>query len=65
MCPLAPLARGASLCQSLVGAVTNTMVYVTNPPPLGFFNLPLTLFIISVALILCWFARHMKQRGVL
>jgi len=34
---------------SLVGAVTNTMVYVTNPPPDDLFNLPLRLFIIGFA----------------
>jgi hypothetical protein len=50
---------------SLLGAVTNTMVYVTNPPPDGFFNLQLTLFIIGFALFLCWFAQLMKRRGVL
>jgi hypothetical protein len=50
---------------SLFGAVTNTMVYLTNPPPLGFFNLPLTLFIIGFALIQLWFAHSMKRRGVI
>jgi len=50
---------------SLVGAVTNTMVYLTNPPPDGFFNLPLTLFIIGFALFLFWFARFSRARGVL
>ena len=49
---------------SLVGAVTNTMVYVTNPPPEGFFNPPLTLFIVGFALFLYWFAQAMKRRGV-
>ena len=42
---------------SLFGAVTNSLVYVTNPPPPGFFNLGLTLFIIGFALFLLWFAR--------
>lgn len=49
---------------SLVGAVTNTMVYLTNPPPDGFFTLPLTLFIIGFAVFLFWFAYFMKRRGV-
>jgi hypothetical protein len=59
--PLAVPAFGLSL----VGAVTNTMVYVTNPPPDGFFNLSLTVFIIGVAVVQLWFARRMKQRVVL
>ena len=50
---------------SLFGAVVNSMVYVTNPPPDGFFNLPLTLFIIGFAVFLFWFARFEKRRGVL
>lgn len=50
---------------SLIGAVVNTMVYFTNPPPDGFFSLPLTLFIIGFAAFLLWFANWMKQRGVL
>ncbi len=50
---------------SLFGAAANTMVYFTNPPPEGFFNLPLTLFIIGFALFLLWFAHLMKRRGVL
>lgn len=50
---------------SLFGAVANTMVYFTNPPPDGFFDLPLTLFIIGFALFLVWFAHFMKRRGVL
>ena len=50
---------------SLFGAVANTMLYVTNPAPEGFFNLPLTLFIIGFALFLFWFARFMKRRAVL
>ena len=50
---------------SLLGAVTNTMVYLTNPPPEGFFDLPLTVFIIGFALFLLWFAHSMKRRGVL
>jgi len=41
------------------------MVYLTNPPPDGFFNPPLTLFIIGFALFLFWFAHFMKRRGVL
>ena len=50
---------------SLAGAVVNTMVYFTNPPPEGFFSLPLTLFIIGFAAFLLWFAYLMRQRGVL
>ncbi|NOX41962.1 MAG: hypothetical protein GXP05_16130 [Alphaproteobacteria bacterium] len=50
---------------SLVGAVANTMVYFTNPPPEGFFSLPLTLFIIGFACFILWFAHIMKRRGVL
>ena len=50
---------------SLIGAVTNSLVYYTNPPPPGFFNLPLTAFIISFALFLLWFATAMKRRGLL
>ena len=50
---------------SLIGAVANTLVYYTNPPPDGFFNLPLTLFIIGFATFLFWFAHAMKRRGVL
>jgi hypothetical protein len=50
---------------SLVGAVSNQLVYCTNPPPDGFFNLPLTLFIVAFALFLLWFAQAMKRRGVL
>ena len=50
---------------SLLGAAANTMVYWTNKPPEGFFNPPLTLFIIGFALFLLWFANHMKRRGLL
>lgn len=50
---------------SLFGAIANTMVYITNPPPEGFFNLPLTLFIIGFALFQLWFANSMQRRGVL
>jgi hypothetical protein len=42
---------------SLAGAVANTMVYITHPPPVGFFNPPLTIFIIGFAVFLLWFAR--------
>ena len=58
-----PLAVPA-LALSLFGAVANTMVYFTNPPPEGFFNLPLTLFIIGFAAFLLWFAHSMRRRGV-
>ncbi len=47
---------------SLFGAIANTMVYFTNPPPDGFFNLPLQLFIIGFAVFLLWFAHLMKRR---
>lgn len=50
---------------SLLGAVTNTMVYVTNPPPPGFFNPGLTGFIIGFAAFELWFAYRMRQRGIL
>jgi hypothetical protein len=50
---------------SLFGAVANTMVYLAHPPPAGFFNPPLTLFIIGFALFLFWFAHVLKRRGVL
>lgn len=50
---------------SLAGAVANTMVYVANPPPAGFFNLPLTLFIIGFALFLLCYAWMMGRRGVI
>lgn len=50
---------------SLFGAASNTMVYFTNPPPDGFFNLPLTLFIIGFAIFLLWFTHLMKRRGVI
>ncbi len=50
---------------SLIGAVTNSMVYFTNPPPEGFFNPVLTIFIIGFAVFLLWFAHFMKRRGVL
>ena len=50
---------------SLIGAVANTMVYVVHPPPAGFLDPPLTLFIIGFALFLFWFAHLMKRRDVL
>ena len=50
---------------SLFGAIANTMVSFTHPPPAGFFNLPLTLFIICFAVFLFWFAHLMKRRGVI
>jgi hypothetical protein len=50
---------------SLFGAIANTMVYLTNPPPAGFFSWPLTLFIVGFALFQCWFAYLMQRRGVL
>jgi hypothetical protein len=50
---------------SLFGAVTNTMVYLTNPAPEGFFNLPLTSFIIGFAFFLFWFAYSARRRGLI
>lgn len=50
---------------SLLGAVANTMVYLTNPPPEGFFSPPLTVFIIGSALFLLWYAHGARRRGVL
>jgi hypothetical protein len=50
---------------SLFGAAANTTVYLTNPPPDGFFNPPLTVFILGFATFLVWFARRMQARGVL
>jgi len=54
-----------ALALSLFGAIANTMVYLTNPPPVGFFNLTLTLFIIGFALFLLWFAHFIKERDML
>ena len=50
---------------SLFGAVVNQLVYVTNPPPPGFFNPGLTIFIIAFAAISLWFAQWAKKRGIL
>ena len=50
---------------SLLGAVANMTVYLTNPPPDGFFNPLLTLLIIGFALFQLWFAHLMRRRGVL
>ncbi len=50
---------------SLLGAAVNQMVYVTNPPPAGFLNMPLTLFIIGFAFLLFFYANAMKRRGVI
>jgi len=58
------LARPAFLL-SLIGAATNSLVYITNPPPSGFFNLPLQLFIIGFAVFLLWFSDRMARRGIL
>lgn len=58
---LAPLA----FALSLFGAVVNTLVYVTNPPPPGFFNPVLTGFIIGFAAFQLWFARRMRAQGTL
>jgi hypothetical protein len=50
---------------SLLGAAVNQMIYVTNPPPTGFLNMPLTLFIIGFAFFLFLYANAMKRRGVI
>jgi hypothetical protein len=50
---------------SFFGAAANTMVYFTNPPPDGFFNLPLQAFINGFAVFLLWFAHLTKRRGLL
>ena len=50
---------------SLLGAITNQVVYITNPPPQGFFNPMLTGFIIGFALFQSWFATTMQRRAVL
>ncbi len=50
------------LAASLFGAVANTMIYVVYPAPPGFFNVPLTVFIIGFATFLVFFARAMQRR---
>jgi len=50
---------------SLIGAAVNQAGYIPNPPPEGFLNLPLVLFIISSAVFLLWFAILMKRRTLL
>lgn len=50
---------------SLFGAIANTMIYVLHPAPEGFFNLPLTVFIIGFAAFLLWFALSLQRRGVI
>ena len=50
---------------SLLGAVVNQAAYFTNPPPDGFLNMPLVVFIIVCAIFLLWFSISMKRRGVL
>jgi len=50
---------------SLAGAVINQLVYVTNPPPAGFFNAGLTAFIIGFAILLVWFSMAMKRSKVI
>lgn len=54
----------AAFALSLFGAVANSTIYFTDPPPRGFFNLPLTLFIIGFALFLFVFAHMMRRRAV-
>lgn len=50
---------------SLFGAVVNQAGYITNPPPEGFLNMPLVLFIIGCAVFLLWFSISMKRRAML
>ena len=50
---------------SLFGAAANQAAYITNPPPEGFLNLPLVVFIIASAVFLLFFSVSMKRRGVL
>lgn len=45
---------------SLLGALVNQLVYVTNPSPAGFFNLPLTAFIIFFAVFELWYAQSVR-----
>lgn len=54
-----------ALAISLFGAISNQLVYVTNPPPPGFFNVGLTVFIIGFAAALYGFARYANLRGAL
>jgi hypothetical protein len=55
----------AAFALSLLGALVNSLVYLTNKPPAGFFNPGLTAFIIGFALFLLLFALAMKWRGVI
>lgn len=50
---------------SLFGAVVNQLVYMTNPPPPGFFNSWLTGFIIGFASLSLWVGRRCRDRGVI
>lgn len=53
----------AAFALSLLGAAANMAVYLTNPPPPGFLNPALQIFIIGFALFLLWFAVRMKRLG--
>jgi len=55
----------AAFAASLFGAVVTQFVYVTNPPPPGYFNPGLTIFIVAFAAISLWFAQWAKKRGIL
>jgi hypothetical protein len=59
--PLAVKAFGLSL----LGAVTNQLVYVTNPAPPGFLSLPLTAFIILFAAFTLWYANRAQRTGTM
>ena len=50
---------------SLLGAMANQLVYLTNPPPPGFLNVGLVAFIIGFALFLFLYARSLRGRGIL
>lgn len=52
------------LALSLFGAVVNQGAYLTNPPPEGFVNPGLVLFIIGFAGVLLWVAHLMRRRGL-
>ena len=45
---------------SLLGALVNQLVYVTNPPPAGFVSLHLVAFIIFFAVLELWYARSVR-----
>lgn len=50
---------------SLIAALANNMVYLTNPAPEGFVNPILVSFIIGYAVIQVLTARHLRKLGVI